>query len=73
MTKGHVRLFSVGLLLFSVLSVVGFARFTNAAQESVKADEAQRDPALRELIHYRQWARANEKPLPIFDPSSFAI
>lgn len=69
MTKRHVQLFAVGLLLLPILSLASIARFAATAQETAKTGELAADPALKELAHYRQWNKVNEKPLPVFDAS----
>ncbi|MDX6693162.1 MAG: hypothetical protein QOF02_765 [Blastocatellia bacterium] len=69
MTKRRIQLFAVGLLLLFVLSIAGLARFASAAQETAKTNELSADPALKELAHYRQWSKASEKPVPVFDAS----
>jgi hypothetical protein len=70
MTKRRVQCVSLLLSLLSVLSVVGTARFTSSAQETAKPDAFASDPALAEIAHYRQWMKANEKPLEVSDASS---
>jgi hypothetical protein len=63
MTKRRAQLFSLVVLLSSVLSVAGFARFNSATQETVKPNIFAADPALKDLINYRQWMRVNEQPV----------
>lgn len=68
MTKRRVQLFSVGLLLPSILSALLFARFT-AAQQIAPSVNFASTSALVEIDGYRQWVRVNEKPLQVFDAS----
>jgi hypothetical protein len=64
MNKRYVQLVSLIAMLLSVLSFAGFARFTSA-EETAKANIFANDPALKDLINYRQWTRANENAVVV--------
>jgi hypothetical protein len=69
MTKTRLQFFSLLALSLLILSVIGFARYTTTAQESVKSANVTGEPLLTEIANYRQWTRVNELPQLDIDPS----
>ncbi|HKC64893.1 MAG TPA: hypothetical protein VKB86_14720 [Pyrinomonadaceae bacterium] len=67
MTKRRMQLLSLVAVLLSILSVTGFARFKASLQESAKTNSPVSDPLIKEIANHRQWTRANEKPIPVFN------
>ena len=70
MNKIRAQLLSLVALSLLVLSIIALAHFKTTAQQAIKPNALISDPVLTEIAKYRQWTRANEKPVVVLDPTS---
>ena len=73
MNKLRVQLSSLLALSLLAFGIIALANFKTTAQQVTTPNVLAVDPTLREIANYRQWTRANENPLEVFNPGSVAV